>query len=104
MRHESLPRPQIKYTFLAAIGIFELGSVTIRPVSDHGLTFLDFSSLVCATAPSSKALIVGRAIAGLGTGGLFSGAIVILAYCCKDPYLFETRLLCNPFKSLRLLC
>lgn len=41
------------------------------------------SSLVCAVAPTSVALIVGRAIAGIGTGGLFSGAIVILAYCCK---------------------
>lgn len=41
------------------------------------------SSLVCATAPNSTALIVGRAIAGIGVGGLFSGAIVILAYCCK---------------------
>jgi MFS family permease len=45
------------------------------------------SSLVCATAPNSTALIVGRAIAGLGTGGLFSGAIVILAYCCKYLHL-----------------
>ncbi|KAG4417765.1 hypothetical protein IFR04_009053, partial [Cadophora malorum] len=53
----------IKYTFMVAIVIFEIGS------------------LVCATAPTSNALIVGRAIAGMGTGGLFSGAIVILAYC-----------------------
>ncbi|PVH89679.1 MFS general substrate transporter [Cadophora sp. DSE1049] len=53
----------IKYTFMTAIVIFEIGS------------------LVCATAPTSNALIVGRAIAGMGTGGLFSGAIVILAYC-----------------------
>ncbi|PMD22028.1 MFS toxin efflux pump [Hyaloscypha hepaticicola] len=53
----------IKLVFISAIAIFELGS------------------LVCATAPSSVALIVGRAIAGAGTGGLFSGAIVILAYC-----------------------
>ncbi|KUJ22096.1 putative MFS toxin efflux pump [Mollisia scopiformis] len=53
----------IKSTFIVAIALFELGS------------------LVCATAPTSKALIVGRAIAGLGSGGLFSGAVVILAYC-----------------------
>ena len=39
------------------------------------------SSLVCATAPSSVALIIGRAIAGIGVGGIFSGAIVILSYC-----------------------
>ena len=30
------------------------------------------------------ALIVGRAFAGLGTGGIFSGAVVIMAYCCKS--------------------
>ncbi|KAM3079995.1 hypothetical protein ACMFMF_003409 [Clarireedia jacksonii] len=53
----------IKYTFMTAIVIFEIGS------------------LICATAPNSTALIVGRAVAGLGTGGLFSGAVVILAYC-----------------------
>jgi MFS family permease len=43
-----------------------------------------FRSLVCATAPSSVALIIGRAIAGIGVGGLFSGAITILAYTCKS--------------------
>ncbi|ESZ94686.1 hypothetical protein SBOR_4937 [Sclerotinia borealis F-4128] len=53
----------IKLTFIAAIIIFEIGS------------------LVCATAPNSTALIIGRAVAGIGVGGLFSGAIVILAYC-----------------------
>ncbi|KAF3902879.1 hypothetical protein AA313_de0208283 [Arthrobotrys entomopaga] len=52
----------IKGTFLTAIGLFELGS------------------LVCGVAPSSNALIIGRAIAGLGVGGIFSGGIVILAY------------------------
>jgi len=52
----------IKYTYLAAIGVFELGS------------------LVCALAPTSNAFIVGRAVAGLGTAGLFSGSIVILAH------------------------
>ncbi|KAK6607074.1 major facilitator superfamily transporter [Botrytis cinerea] len=53
----------IKITFVVAIVIFEIGS------------------LVCATAPNSTALIIGRAVAGIGVGGLFSGAIVILAYC-----------------------
>jgi len=47
---------------LAAIGIFELGS------------------LVCGVSPTSKALIVGRAIAGLGCAGIFSGALIILAH------------------------
>ena len=51
----------IKWVFLAAIVIFELGS------------------LICGVAPSSTALIVGRAIAGLGSAGIFSGAYLIIA-------------------------
>ncbi|KAK3316233.1 major facilitator superfamily domain-containing protein [Apodospora peruviana] len=52
----------VKYVYLAAILIFELGS------------------LVCALAPTSNAFIVGRALAGVGTAGLFSGSVVILSY------------------------
>ena len=48
--------------FLTAISIFELGS------------------LVCGAAPNSTALILGRAIAGLGSSGIFSGALLILAH------------------------
>lgn len=51
----------IKLVFLVAIAIFELGS------------------LICAVAPNSTALIVGRAIAGLGSAGIFSGAYLIIA-------------------------
>ena len=47
--------------FLNAIALFELGS------------------LICAVAPNSTALIVGRAIAGLGSAGVFSGAYLIIA-------------------------
>ncbi|KAI1614547.1 DNA repair protein RAD50 [Exophiala viscosa] len=52
----------IKYVYLTSIAIFEVGSA------------------VCGAAPSSKALIVGRAIAGIGSAGIFSGAMVIIAY------------------------
>ncbi|KAG4426677.1 hypothetical protein IFR04_000108 [Cadophora malorum] len=52
----------IKYVYLVAIGIFEFGS------------------LICGVAPNSTALIVGRAIAGLGSAGIFSGALIIVAY------------------------
>ncbi|KAI5811474.1 major facilitator superfamily domain-containing protein [Peziza echinospora] len=52
----------LKWCFLGAIGVFELGS------------------LICGVAPSSEALIVGRAIQGLGASGIFSGALVILAH------------------------
>ncbi|KIW72591.1 hypothetical protein PV04_00772 [Phialophora macrospora] len=53
---------QIKWVFLSAIAVFELGS------------------LICAVAPSSTTLIVGRAVAGIGVGGIFSGALVIIAH------------------------
>ncbi|PWY71775.1 MFS general substrate transporter [Aspergillus sclerotioniger CBS 115572] len=52
----------VKWIFLLTLFIFELGS------------------LICGVAPNSTALIVGRAIAGLGSAGLFSGALIILAF------------------------
>lgn len=52
----------IKRTFLISLVIFEV------------------SSIICATAPSSIALIVGRAVAGIGASGLFSGALTIIGY------------------------
>jgi EmrB/QacA subfamily drug resistance transporter len=51
----------LKWVFLTALFIFELGS------------------FICGIAPTSTALIVGRAIAGVGSAGLFSGAILIIA-------------------------
>ncbi|KAM3535274.1 hypothetical protein MY4038_001515 [Beauveria bassiana] len=52
----------VKWTFLTAIFVFEVGS------------------LICAVSPTSVAFIIGRAIAGVGTAGLFSGAVVILSH------------------------
>ena len=49
-----------KVVWLSCIAIFEVGSV------------------ICGSAPSSNAFIAGRAIAGLGSCGIFSGAIVML--------------------------
>ena len=51
----------VKWVLLSALFIFEVGS------------------LVCAVAPSSLALIIGRAIAGLGSAGIFTGAFVVIA-------------------------
>lgn len=48
--------------FLGAIGVFEIGS------------------LICGVAPTSTALIIGRAVAGLGSAGIFSGALILVAY------------------------
>ncbi|KAH7089111.1 efflux pump protein [Paraphoma chrysanthemicola] len=50
----------IKATFLSFIFLFELGS------------------LICGVAPSSAALIVGRAIAGMGVSGLMLGGMTII--------------------------
>ncbi|KAJ9134321.1 MFS general substrate transporter [Pleurostoma richardsiae] len=52
----------VKTTFLAAVVLFEVGSA------------------ICGAAPTSVAFIVGRAIAGLGAGGVQSGVIVIIVY------------------------
>ncbi|KAI1375602.1 major facilitator superfamily domain-containing protein [Hypoxylon crocopeplum] len=52
----------LKWTFLASIVVFELGS------------------LLCGVAPNSDALIVGRAIAGVGCAGMGTGGYIIVAY------------------------
>lgn len=51
----------MKWVYLIAIAIFELGS------------------LICGVAPNSPALIVGRAIAGVGSAGVFSGSYLLIA-------------------------
>jgi hypothetical protein len=38
----------------------------------------EIGSAICGSAPSSVALIIGRAIAGFGSSGIFTGAITIL--------------------------
>ncbi|KAI1820152.1 MFS general substrate transporter [Xylaria intraflava] len=52
----------LKWVYLAAIFVFEVGS------------------LICGVAQNSKTLIIGRAVAGLGAAGIFSGALLILAH------------------------
>lgn len=52
----------LKTSYLIAIFIFELGS------------------LICAVAPSSTALIVGRAFAGMGAAGIGSGSYTIIGF------------------------
>lgn len=50
-----------KWTYITFFGLFELGS------------------LICGVSTSSKMLIVGRAIQGMGTAGLQNGAFTIIA-------------------------
>ncbi|KAI1831427.1 hypothetical protein DTO006G1_7334 [Penicillium roqueforti] len=52
----------VKWVYLASLFIFELGS------------------LICGVAPTSTALIVGRAIAGIGGGGVSNGSFLLIAY------------------------
>nr|POE75125.1 putative efflux pump gsfj [Quercus suber] len=55
----------LKTSYLVAIFIFEFGS------------------LICGVAPSSSALIVGRAIAGLGAAGIGSGSYTIIGFAAS---------------------
>ncbi|KAF7367349.1 Major facilitator superfamily transporter [Mycena sanguinolenta] len=64
----------VKSVFLAAISVFELGS------------------LICGVAPNSKALIVGRAIAGLGSAGIFTGALIIMGWSTACGELTDLKL------------
>ncbi|BCS17397.1 MDR family MFS transporter [Aspergillus puulaauensis] len=50
-----------KIVFMSFIAIFELGS------------------LICGVSTSSKMLIVGRAVSGMGTSGMINGALTIIA-------------------------
>lgn len=49
-----------KYVFLVLIGLFEVGSA------------------ICGAAPNSVAFIIGRAISGIGSAGIMSGAIILM--------------------------
>ncbi|QKD50512.1 major facilitator superfamily domain-containing protein [Fusarium oxysporum Fo47] len=63
----------VKIVFLSALFVFELGS------------------LICGIAPTSTALIIGRATAGLGSAGIFTGALVTIAHTVareKRPMFF----------------
>ncbi|KAI2635326.1 MFS general substrate transporter [Xylaria nigripes] len=51
---------EIKSTFLMTVALFEIGSA------------------ICGAAPNSIAFILGRAIAGLGGAGIFSGVTIIM--------------------------
>ncbi len=55
----------LKTSYLIAIFIFELGS------------------LICGVAPNSTALIVGRAIAGVGAAGIGSGSYTLVAFSAE---------------------
>lgn len=51
----------VKWTYTAALFIFEVGSI------------------ICAVAPNSSTLIIGRAIAGVGAAGIMCGGLVLIS-------------------------
>ncbi|CAM1509678.1 Fc.00g000130.m01.CDS01 [Cosmosporella sp. VM-42] len=51
-----------KWVFVASISVFEL------------------SSLVCGVSPNSVGLIIGRAIAGIGSAGILSGGMMVMIH------------------------
>ncbi|KAK2923074.1 MFS transporter superfamily [Fusarium oxysporum f. sp. vasinfectum] len=66
---------------------------TLDDVSWYGSAFFmcvggfqsAFGSLICGVAPSSTALIVGRAIAGVGAAGIGSGSYTLIAFSVPQP-------------------
>ena len=53
----------VQWTFVAFSAVFQL------------------DSLICGVATSSKLLIVGRAIAGMASSGLYNGTFINIAGC-----------------------
>ncbi|KAI1328764.1 major facilitator superfamily domain-containing protein [Xylariaceae sp. FL0255] len=56
------------------------GFYPIRAVFGASVLLFEVGSALCGAAPSSDAFIVGRAIQGVGSAGIFSGAITIIVY------------------------
>ncbi|MCJ1283209.1 hypothetical protein MMC26_002537 [Xylographa opegraphella] len=52
----------IKRTFVVSVLMFEIGSI------------------ICAAAPSSKAFILGRAVAGVGQAAMLAGAMTVIGF------------------------
>ncbi|KAK4133710.1 hypothetical protein BT67DRAFT_404167 [Trichocladium antarcticum] len=78
------------------ISIYQLASAALQPLTGKiyqklstKISFLAFfavfeiGSLICGLATSSTMLIVGRAIAGIGSAALLNGALIIIA--CAVP-------------------
>lgn len=53
----------VKWIYCILLSVFELGCI------------------ISAVAPNSTALVIGRAVSGLGAAGLLSGATIVMSYC-----------------------
>ncbi|KAF3760414.1 MFS general substrate transporter [Cryphonectria parasitica EP155] len=73
---------------------YQLASASIQPLSGKMyqkfhtksvfigfVALFELGSLLCGVATSSKMLIVGRAVAGMGTAGIFNGGLGIVMAC-----------------------
>lgn len=67
----------IKWVFISAMVIFEIGS------------------LICAVAPTSPVFIFGRAVAGLGGAGTFSGGELNYLICVPHTPLYSPSFSCK---------
>jgi MFS family permease len=54
----------IKHVYLAFLAVFEAGSI------------------ICATSTTSYSFIIGRAVTGIGSAGLLSGALLTIIAAC----------------------
>lgn len=63
----------LKWVFVSSVFIFEVGSI------------------ICAAAPSSVVLIVGRAVAGIGGSGITSGAMIVSHRFAVTHWTFVNR-------------
>ncbi|KAI0491193.1 major facilitator superfamily domain-containing protein [Xylaria cf. heliscus] len=52
----------------------------IRVVYALSVVLFEVGSALCGAAPSSVAFIVGRAVQGVGSAGIFAGGIVVIVY------------------------
>ncbi|KAL2038880.1 hypothetical protein N7G274_008402 [Stereocaulon virgatum] len=52
----------------------------IKVVYLSSIALFEFGSILCAVAPASKILILGRAVLGVGAAGLLQGALAIIGH------------------------
>lgn len=55
----------------------------LKPTFMLTLFFFELGSLICGVAPGPNALIVGRAISGVGGAGIATGGTTIIAFCAE---------------------
>ncbi|OCL04355.1 MFS general substrate transporter [Glonium stellatum] len=70
-----LPLMSLQPTFGKVYSFFNIKAIFIG-----ALVVFEAGSIICATAPSSSALIVGRAVAGLGAAAIYSGGMTIIGF------------------------